>query len=188
MSNLSEEEDALFWYASCDDANWQGEGEGESVLTLGTGERPACQTCIQNKHECAGYGDDPSAGDSTKENSRDRARPSGSSVSSNAFSNAPSYKAEQQPIDPQLTRPHLPHTISTVSQNSDASIKRDDDASSHGLSLSTRNRMPYFRYFGPTAIMPGFKQMVVKVRGKQHGSAQTTSDRRYSRMPHCCHY
>lgn len=37
--------------------------------------------------------------------------------------------------------------------------------------------MPYFRYFGPTAIMPGFKQMVVKVRGKQHGTGHTTSDR-----------
>jgi hypothetical protein len=39
--------------------------------------------------------------------------------------------------------------------------------------------MPYFRYFGPTAIVPGLRQMVVKVRGKQHGSAQTTSDRTY---------
>ena len=39
--------------------------------------------------------------------------------------------------------------------------------------------MPYFRYFGPTAIVPGLRQMVVKVRGKQHGSAQTTSDRKY---------
>ena len=45
------------------------------------------------------------------------------------------------------------------------------------LTLSTRNRMPYFRYFGPTAIMPGFKQMVVKVRGKSHGTGHTTSDR-----------
>ncbi|TKA64469.1 hypothetical protein B0A55_11205 [Friedmanniomyces simplex] len=27
-----------------------------------------------------------------------------------------------------------------------------------------RNRMPYFRWLGPTAIMPGFKQMVVKVK------------------------
>jgi hypothetical protein len=36
--------------------------------------------------------------------------------------------------------------------------------------------MPYFRYFGPTAIMPGFKQMVVKVRGKRHGTGHTTSD------------
>jgi hypothetical protein len=69
-----------------------------------------------------------------------------------------------------------------VSQRSDSTsshiLKREDDAASSngGLSLSTRNRMPYFRYFGPTAIMPGFKQMVVKVRGKQHGSAQTASD------------
>ena len=27
-----------------------------------------------------------------------------------------------------------------------------------------RHRVPYFRYFGPTAIVPGFKQMVVSVR------------------------
>lgn len=43
------------------------------------------------------------------------------------------------------------------------------------LSLSIRNRMPYFRYFGPTAIMPGFKQMVVKVKGKQHSTAGTST-------------
>ncbi|EKG12417.1 Transcription factor fungi [Macrophomina phaseolina MS6] len=35
--------------------------------------------------------------------------------------------------------------------------------------------MPYFRYFGPTAIMPGFKQMVVKVKGKQHSTAGTST-------------
>ncbi|CAI6336632.1 unnamed protein product [Periconia digitata] len=53
----------------------------------------------------------------------------------------------------------------------------DTDVSSNAmLTLSTRNRMPYFRYFGPTAIMPGFKQMVVKVRGKQHGTGHTASD------------
>jgi len=47
--------------------------------------------------------------------------------------------------------------------------------------------MPYFRYFGPTAIVPGLRQMVVKVRGKQPGSAQTTSDRMYDFfMPRAC--
>jgi hypothetical protein len=35
--------------------------------------------------------------------------------------------------------------------------------------------MPYFRYFGPTAIMPGFKQMVVKVNETQHGTTGTSS-------------
>jgi hypothetical protein len=34
------------------------------------------------------------------------------------------------------------------------------------LTLKLRNRMPYFRYFGPTAVMPGFRQMVVKVNGQ----------------------
>ncbi|KAI7204740.1 hypothetical protein KC316_g499 [Hortaea werneckii] len=32
------------------------------------------------------------------------------------------------------------------------------------LFSGSRNRMPYFRWLGPTAIMPGFKQMVVKIK------------------------
>jgi hypothetical protein len=74
---------------------------------------------------------------------------------------------------------------SNVSQLSDSSINNhapklegegEGDDDSGILSLNTRNRMPYFRYFGPTAIMPGFRQMVVKVRGQRHGSTQTPSD------------
>ncbi|KAI1129867.1 fungal-specific transcription factor domain-containing protein [Nemania abortiva] len=37
------------------------------------------------------------------------------------------------------------------------------------------HRVPYFRYFGPTAIVPGFKQMVVKVRGRRRSSMSATS-------------
>lgn len=36
--------------------------------------------------------------------------------------------------------------------------------STSSLFAGPRNRMPYFRWLGPTAIMPGFKQMVVKVK------------------------
>ncbi|KAK8130461.1 hypothetical protein PG999_002841 [Apiospora kogelbergensis] len=36
-------------------------------------------------------------------------------------------------------------------------------------------RVPYFRYFGPTAIVPGFKQMVVKVRNRRRSSMTATS-------------
>ncbi|GAB7351720.1 hypothetical protein MBLNU459_g2308t1 [Dothideomycetes sp. NU459] len=36
--------------------------------------------------------------------------------------------------------------------------------SSSSLFSGPRNRMPYFRWLGPTAIMPGFKQMVVKIK------------------------
>ncbi|KAH7406735.1 pathway-specific nitrogen regulator [Phaeosphaeria sp. MPI-PUGE-AT-0046c] len=148
-----------------------------------SGERPVCATCVNNKHECAGYGDDSSNTNTTTTTttttngeSRDSKKPV------RRDSNAPPRPPEQ-PIDPQLTRPSLPHSISAVSQCSHSTsnsnlLKREDVPSSASdvLSLSTRNRMPYFRYFGPTAIMPGFKQMVVKVRGKQHGSGQNTSD------------
>lgn len=32
------------------------------------------------------------------------------------------------------------------------------------------HQVPYFRYFGPTAIVPGFKQMVVSVRERRRGT------------------
>lgn len=37
------------------------------------------------------------------------------------------------------------------------------------------HRVPYFRYFGPTAIVPGFKQMVVSVRDTNYNSHTDTS-------------
>lgn len=35
-------------------------------------------------------------------------------------------------------------------------------------SAALRHRVPFFRYFGPTAIVPGFKQMVVQVKDRDH--------------------
>ncbi|KAF2862895.1 hypothetical protein K470DRAFT_268472 [Piedraia hortae CBS 480.64] len=40
----------------------------------------------------------------------------------------------------------------------------------------SRNRMPYFRWLGPTAIMPGFKQMVVKVEHQDSDLARSSTD------------
>jgi hypothetical protein len=146
-----------------------------------SGERPACLTCQSNKHQCAGYGDHHAAGPSTSD-AREGQRPA------RRDSTAPPRKPPAEPIDPQLTCPSAAHSFSTASQRSDSTAhshapKRERGASNGGLSLSTRNRMPYFRYFGPTAIMPGFKQMVVKVLGTQHGSGHTTSDRTPSTRP-----
>lgn len=36
--------------------------------------------------------------------------------------------------------------------------------------------MPYFRWLGPTAIMPGFKQMVVKVKRQDGDAAKSSTD------------
>lgn len=55
-----------------------------------------------------------------------------------------------------------PMGICSSSQVWTAELTRDLDRSPP---LSTEShRVPYFRYFGPTAIVPGFKQMVVSVR------------------------
>lgn len=37
------------------------------------------------------------------------------------------------------------------------------------------HRVPYFRYFGPTAIVPGFKQMVVSVREHRRSTGAGSS-------------
>ncbi|OLN86752.1 putative transcriptional regulatory protein C1327.01c-like protein 2 [Colletotrichum chlorophyti] len=58
----------------------------------------------------------------------------------------------------------------------------DDAHSTHSrspvLHHAERHRVPYFRYFGPTAIVPGYKKMVVSVRDRRRstgGSACATS-------------
>jgi hypothetical protein len=38
------------------------------------------------------------------------------------------------------------------------------------LQRASSHRVPYFRYFGPTAIVPGFKQMVVSVRDRRRST------------------
>jgi hypothetical protein len=40
---------------------------------------------------------------------------------------------------------------------------------------SESHRVPYFRYFGPTAIVPGFKQMVVSVREHRRSTGAGSS-------------
>ncbi|KIH93517.1 c6 zinc finger domain containing protein [Sporothrix brasiliensis 5110] len=51
-------------------------------------------------------------------------------------------------------------------------------ASSQRSQPNPRHRVPYFRYFGPTAIVPGYKQMVVDVsvrdRRRSRGSSFST--------------
>lgn len=45
-----------------------------------------------------------------------------------------------------------------------------DDATSNEEQHAETRRVPYFRYFGPTAIIPGYKQMIVSVRDHRRSS------------------
>lgn len=46
-------------------------------------------------------------------------------------------------------------------------VTPDDIPASPSMRPDKGNRVPYFRYFGATAIVPGFKQMVVSVRDRR---------------------
>jgi hypothetical protein len=50
------------------------------------------------------------------------------------------------------------------------------DVPEQPLFSGPRNRMPYFRWLGPTAIMPGFKQMVVKVKRNERELTRSSTD------------
>lgn len=64
-------------------------------------------------------------------------------------------------------------TPSAPSHNSHqpSSVPAQNTPSPTAVRKSERHRVPYFRYFGPTAIVPGFKQMVVSVRDRRRSTA-----------------
>ncbi|KAF2815781.1 uncharacterized protein BDZ99DRAFT_514424 [Mytilinidion resinicola] len=149
-----------------------------------SGERPVCGTCTQNKHECGGYGPEGDAPFSpVSEDSKDVTKKTLMGDASHTTISSQPRKHKLPAQSPQDSRPSTSHKRSIDSSKARPSDnsrpsnggKLEEDAGA-GLSLSTRNRMPYFRYFGPTAIMPGFKQMVVKVRGKRQGTGHTSSE------------
>lgn len=70
-------------------------------------------------------------------------------------------------VDPALSQTGPSQNGGEQSPRTVSSILAADLGTSGGpepLFSGPRNRMPYFRWLGPTAIMPGFKQMVVKVK------------------------
>lgn len=137
-----------------------------------SGEHPRCKTCTDNGHACAGYADKqaqvrrngPGADEDDDEGAEeddDDGRPS-AKRSTQQNTSAPGRSATSSAI------PAAPHN-----ETQSTPVLRDDLASpgsSHtaGSSSASRHRVPFFRYFGPTAIVPGFKQMVVQIKERDH--------------------
>ncbi|KAI9814167.1 MAG: hypothetical protein M1827_003333 [Pycnora praestabilis] len=160
-----------------------------------SGEKPTCETCRQNGHICLGYATSSTAGDSQQrqhspplDGVAKPARADGGENASDLEEHLSSSGVGPYPLDQK--RKHFPLTQSstpilkqysdevpspvTSSKSIPAALKRSRTKSVHHittLSQGDRNRLPYFRYFGPTAIVPGFKQMVVQV--KEHRRRST---------------
>ncbi|OAA37614.1 Transcription factor [Metarhizium rileyi] len=75
----------------------------------------------------------------------------------------------------ELATPKPP--VSPTQHTSLPSASSDGIPDSPTLRRNYNHRVPYFRYFGPTAIVPGFKQMVVSVRDRRRstGGSQSAS-------------
>ncbi|KAK2595084.1 hypothetical protein QQS21_007215 [Conoideocrella luteorostrata] len=67
------------------------------------------------------------------------------------------------------------HPLSPIHHPSHPSASTDDLPSSPTLRRNYAHRVPYFRYFGATAIVPGFKQMVVSVRDRRRSTGGSQS-------------
>ncbi|KIV97321.1 hypothetical protein PV10_01083 [Exophiala mesophila] len=152
-----------------------------------SGERPECKTCTDNSHVCSGYAERSSRRDNEKgeddlEEEESPGPPTPPRQPSHEFNSTnPMQLAVENPV---------PATSSPTARRGDGDERQGikSPAKSPGSNYSTgsaRNfRVPYFRYFGPTAIVPGFKQMVVQLKDHRRSLASPTDDSPASGLPY----
>ncbi|CAL5866934.1 uncharacterized protein PFLUO_LOCUS1146 [Penicillium psychrofluorescens] len=162
-----------------------------------SGEQPVCKTCSDYKHVCLGYSES-TAHLRSQSDSASRAPPIAAALraqhdpnSQRASRAIESSSPDPTPIFmPPLTLDKSPRTsnkaelkdlsgetLLRTNKESDSQAAEDSPESSRtSMSSSNRTHVPYFRYFGPTAIVPGFKQMVVQVRGSRKSNASLSSE------------
>lgn len=140
------------------------------------GERPRCHTCKEHKLDCAGYSsgsppfsrNDASADFGATSRKRRISPKYGHKTRSGSSHELDGYKFQAtkdsadaskapRPASPPLSQP-------TRAQSNFLVTPADSDHPRESLLSGPPSRMPYFRWLGPTAIMPGFKQMVVKIK------------------------
>ena len=132
-----------------------------------SGERPVCKTCTDNGHTCVGYVDKATRKNLDKDDEDEEAEPE--FASTRHKSAARTTEAAPRPTQT------LQHNHTSTSNGSTRGGGKDDfdfqspeSANTVGSSTALRHRVPFFRYFGPTAIVPGFKQMVVQLKDRDH--------------------
>ncbi|KAJ5551913.1 hypothetical protein N7461_006611 [Penicillium sp. DV-2018c] len=159
--------------------------------------RKVCKTCSDYKHVCLGY-TDSTAHLRSQSDSASRAPPRLSvpneSITQRGSRAVESSSPELPPIaiskakvatekginakGPEPEDAFFLEDKSSRMNNEPEAPSAGDSPESTRTSISSENRthVPYFRYFGPTAIVPGFKQMVVQVRGSRKSNPSMSSD------------
>ncbi|KFY12723.1 hypothetical protein V492_03688 [Pseudogymnoascus sp. VKM F-4246] len=120
------------------------------------GERPVCRACRENGHECLGY-----------------ATPRRTQAASDKAKSTKATVAERNVETEAPMRNTLDGTLTGVGVSTQEAFTHSSNASQgqrHAIdetldpSQSSALSIPYFRYFGPSAIVPGYKQTVVRLK------------------------
>ncbi|KAJ5088630.1 hypothetical protein N7456_012246 [Penicillium angulare] len=165
-----------------------------------SGEQPVCKTCSDYKHVCLGYSESTahlrSQSDSASRmppvppfDSNDQTNPHDEraveSCSPEPASNIRSKPTSKIKLEQSPTSKKTDSKDASSSRDTSARVHKESTSQADGdspessrtsVSSSNRTHVPYFRYFGPTAIVPGFKQMVVQVRGSRKSNPSMSSD------------
>ena len=157
--------------------------------TACSGERPYCETCKQNKLECVGYSAEtatPSHRRTTSDVGIRKAATADMGTKSRSGSlnwPSPPVFSKHEAVASEELRHKIPaqsnghaQTATRAPAQASAHHSGGRDRNVQPLFEGPRNRMPYFRWLGPTAIMPGFKQMVVKVKRQDTDLARSSTD------------
>lgn len=132
-----------------------------------SGERPECKTCTDNAHVCAGYTEKATRKDTDKDGEEE------DEFQESAPKRHKSSVAAPEPGPrPVQTSQHNGSSASMGSLRGGGRNAVDfvspESTQTVGSGTALRHRVPFFRYFGPTAIVPGFKQMVVQLKDRNH--------------------
>ena len=156
-----------------------------------SGEKPACKTCSENGHECSGYAEGPHHKSPGHNGSLDREVDSQSSSPHQkpASSRKDGRRPSSIPLEQPATLPWQQSGsasegdsvgsapfVQAARQEYSSELKSPDSVHTAGSITSGHNRVPYFRYFGPTALVPGFKQMVVQMKDHRRGVNSVSGD------------
>ncbi|KAL4871303.1 hypothetical protein BDV12DRAFT_164575 [Aspergillus spectabilis] len=166
-----------------------------------SGEQPVCKTCSDYNHECLGYSEPAThvraQSDTASRTPTTSALPTPTDPATSRgpleadcrLSESPRPTTLSTGIDKLGKSPEIPKALKLEgpSPSRDASFRatkeneqqaagQSPESNRTSVSSSGRTHVPYFRYFGPTAIVPGFKQMVVQVRGSRKSNASLSSD------------
>lgn len=137
-----------------------------------SGERPICKTCIDNGHSCAGYVERPSRksiGKASLDDDEDEEEDELGDSTPRRHKIPTQFTTPVNEVVSQM--PPMVRKESVESNIAKDALDFKSPESTHtanSSSVSLKHRIPFFRYFGPTAIVPGFKQMVVQVKDRDH--------------------